>query len=363
MPASGRDGFTLVELLVVIAIIGTLVGLLLPAVQAAREAARRSACSNNLKQLSLGILNYADAKQVFPSGAVGAVSGTTGNFWGHSFIGAVLPFVEFSDVYDRLSFSYSNYGIFGSNYANVISKTAMPLAFCPSSPLPRKAYGCLTNSEANGTATCTYVGISGASPEIIPAGTPARSTDAVRRWDSSCGRVSGGGVLIPHGEKPSQGPRIQPRTITDGMSKTLMLSECSDFLTDTTGAQVNCYSGAWWGWFRGCESRTVTNPSGSNNTALNWTPPDKGSSGANGRTCNLTTLRYLINDKYLKPTNNPGIGIGTDGQGNQMPLTSAHGGGVVGAMADGSVTFLSDSLSASVLAALALRDDGLLDTP
>lgn len=61
-------GFTLVELLVVIAIIGTLVGLLLPAVQSARAAGRRTQCASNMRQVTLGVLTYADAHRGrFPS--------------------------------------------------------------------------------------------------------------------------------------------------------------------------------------------------------------------------------------------------------------------------------------------------------
>ena len=67
-PRNAKSAFTLIELLVVIAIIAILAAILFPVFARARENARRSSCQSNLKQIGLGVLQYAqDYDEKMPS--------------------------------------------------------------------------------------------------------------------------------------------------------------------------------------------------------------------------------------------------------------------------------------------------------
>ena len=101
-----RRGFTLIELLVVIAIIAALIALLLPAVQSAREAARRIQCTNNLKQLGLGVHNYESTHGVLPPQQVLSFAGASVRWkssWGVT--SRIAPFLELGPLYNAINYT------------------------------------------------------------------------------------------------------------------------------------------------------------------------------------------------------------------------------------------------------------------
>jgi len=123
-----RRGFTLIELLVVIAIIGVLIALLLPAVQAAREAARRSQCTNNLKQMALGVANFESSFGHYPPG-VGPMpiysSLTLSRLGGRATVQAqILQYMEQGNTFNAFNFDH-NLDQFGTDTAPYPNDTAM----------------------------------------------------------------------------------------------------------------------------------------------------------------------------------------------------------------------------------------------
>ncbi|HVW36337.1 MAG TPA: DUF1559 domain-containing protein [Pirellulales bacterium] len=135
--AHRRPAFTLIELLVVIAIIGILIALLLPAVQAAREASRRSQCSNNLKQIGIGLQTYYDTCHHFPPSRWGGTAGKV-----YSTHPLLLPFIEQPNVYKLIDFT-----VLWSDPLNTQARaTIVPTFLCPSDPQSQTPAGWAGNN-------------------------------------------------------------------------------------------------------------------------------------------------------------------------------------------------------------------------
>ena len=101
LSAVNRRGFTLIELLVVIAIIALLAAILFPVFARARENARKSSCSNNLKQIGLGIAQYVqDYDETMPLGRAGQNINADGSLLADApWHAAVFPYVKSAQLF------------------------------------------------------------------------------------------------------------------------------------------------------------------------------------------------------------------------------------------------------------------------
>jgi prepilin-type N-terminal cleavage/methylation domain-containing protein/prepilin-type processing-associated H-X9-DG protein len=325
-------GFTLVELLVVIAIIGVLVGLLLPAIQAARESARRMSCANKIKQLALAMHNYHDANGSLPFGfglhgaapwqvpvntSTATPTPTAGHIWQWNGFLYIFPYIEEQAAYTSVNPVRNN-----STHTTAGEPTMIAALLCPSDPVtsPPVARG-IKNYLLSSGDKYTY----GTSP-------------AKADLRGLFGYQSG----------------TRFNDVTDGLSKTLMLSECIRPLD----AGVTAVPGMT------CSTCTATHLSPVNDRAAQIADSTNSPSGCwsrwtqNGYTAsNLLSVprhagRAMIfgypgNAVFntILPPNGPVCA--TDGATTGIqPPRSRHPGGVNVAMADGATRFVLDTIEA-----------------
>jgi len=332
-------GFTLVELLVVIAIIAVLIGMLLPAVQSTREAARRTQCSNQLRQLSLGIMNYHDSMRRFPlafwaSDTYRSGMGDSGYGQGISWLAKILPYIEEEALHTRVNFDIA--GITNAtdpNFALAVN-TFVPTLYCPSNGDERDRRAANTNAALQGAATSArtmhYYGIMGV---VVPSGVFG---------NYSRFRYSNGGTY-PFAVRPPQGifsarastpsVSLQPegtamKDCTDGLSKTYLLGEISWAGMGTqsnfsTGSFLTGHIGFGWGQFiRSARNIWYTRP---------------------------------INTSLVEIRSGP---IATNDTYNNMNWGSNHPGGCHFSMGDGSVRFVPETIDMDVFMAAGSRNSG-----
>ena len=318
LPRVARRGFTLVELLVVIAIIGVLVALLLPAVQSAREAARRSQCSNNLKQLALGIHNYADSMGVLPAGVVNTYQKTAAQAandqasWGWGSL--ILPYIEQGNLQERLGVGRVSL----NEYQNGATAKSTGVSLNDQS-LAIKSFLCPSDASPKVNDVSRWSRLGSNTPVNNPAGRAPRSNynacfghNRLLDWtDPAYTRVATGGFRYSGGG--ASNGMVRFANITDGTTNSLMLGERTYRLKT-----AKFYPGTWVGARSGAHEDAGEDVWFTLRAPINWA---QGGINFNNPEANNVSV-------YSR----------------QEGLSSSHPGGVMVAMYDGSVRFLLDTI-------------------
>jgi prepilin-type processing-associated H-X9-DG protein len=216
--------------MVVIAVIGILIALLLPAVQEGREAARRLQCKNNTKQLALAVINYEAAKKRYPPAGLAGVRTPTyldGPFdpRGGKMIGwqvLVLPYLEENALYKQFDLE-----------RNILDQPGDPQeTFLTSLSCPSDAAKGRFFADQSLTASLT------ASPTVVKRFAKGNYAAFVSPFHVDLCDFFPGGLA---GNRP-----FQPRHVTDGTSRTMVVSEVRtrDDVTDQRGAWALPWNGS-----------------------------------------------------------------------------------------------------------------------
>ncbi len=351
-----RAGFTLVELLVVIAIIGVLVGLLLPAVQAAREAARRMSCSNNFKQIGLGLHNYHAAYNALPAqqhgthvGAVGGpnnsgtnAGGTTradaNNRFRLSFLVGVLPFIEQQALWEQISNPFADNGTpswaaMGPapwTTAYTPWMTDVPGYRCPSDP----GLGLPAMGRTN------YVACVGDGSHRCDTGDKNFDGTNFKWFSQSNVALANRGLFFPR-------KAVNFRDVLDGLANTIMGGEIATDLGDRdirTSARRN----ATWASIHNANPTLPLpgeiDPARPRFWAQSNTNILAGNSTRGGRWADGAQLYSSFTT--IRPPNGPMHLGGGDASSGHTTASSRHQGGVHVLMGDGAVKFVTDSIEA-----------------